>query len=131
MLESAMTATGLILTIEIMFYLLVMLLFLVTAFLNLQDMHSIRQEKWTHQDTMALIFRTLFYAFFLNLLIIGGTDIAILLYTISPWSRLTLDQVLGLVTAPILFSSVTFLLAGVVYGLAKAKDWYDLIDAEY
>jgi len=131
MIESIVIPTDLILTIEITFYLLVVILFLVTAFLNLRDMHSIRQEKWTNQDTMALIFRTLFYAFLLNLLIIGGADIAILLYSISPWSKLAFDQVLGLVTTPIIFSSFVFLLAGLVYGLAKAKDWYDLIDAEY
>ena len=116
-------------TIEILIYPFVVLLFLVTGFLNLQDLRSMRQEKWTRQDTIALVLRVLFYAFLLNFLIIAAANIATLLYA-ATGTTLPVQQALGLAVTPVQFSLVIVLISGAIYGLAKQKDWYDLIDAE-
>jgi len=115
--------------IEIVLYAFVMLLFIITGLLNAKDMRSLRQEKWTRQDTIALMLRAVFYAFLLNFLIIVGVNVAILFYTTSLGSTV-LAQVLRLATTPIQYSLAIFVITGVLYGVAKMKDWYDLIDEE-
>jgi len=115
---------------EIALYAIVTILFVITGFLNLKDFKTLRQEKWTRQDTAALILRTSFYAFFLNfllvLVIIGIVFSSLTILRLS----LSLRQVLPLVVTSLEFSFGILLLTGVIYGVAKWKDWYDLIDAE-
>ena len=115
---------------EIMLYLLIVVLFLVTGFLNLKDLKKMRQDKWTRQDSVALILRTLFYAFLLNFLLTMAMDAGILLFTPLK-SPASLQLVLPLTLTPLQLSFGVLLVTGVTYGLAKWKDWYDLVDAEY
>jgi hypothetical protein len=115
---------------EILLWLLIVVLFLVTGFLNLKDLKRMRQDKWTRQDSIALMLRILFYAFLLNFLLTMAIDAGILLFT-ALRSPTSLQLVLPLTLASLEFSFGVLLGAGVTYGLAKWKDWYDLVDAEY
>ena len=115
---------------EITLYLLIVVLFLVTGFLNLKDLKKMRQDKWTRQDSVALMLRTLFYAFLLNFLLIMAVDAGILLFT-ALRSTASLQLVLPLTLTAFEGSFGVLLVTGVTYGLAKWKDWYDLVDAEY
>ena len=115
---------------EMMLYLLIVVLFLVTGFLNLKDLKKMRQDKWTRQDSVALMLRMLFYAFLLNLLLIMTIDGGVLLLT-ALRSPASLQLVLPLTLTPLQLSFGVLLVTGVTYGLAKWKDWYDLVDAEY
>ena len=115
---------------EIMLYSLVVLLFVVTGMLNVKDLQSMSQDKWTRQDSAALMLRTLFYAFLLNFLLTLVIDAGILVFTVL-WSSASLQRVLPLAVLPLQVSFGMLLLMGVTYGLARWKEWYDLIDAEY
>ena len=115
---------------EIMLYSVVVLLFVVTGLLNLRDFHTMRQDKWTRQDSVALMLRSTFWACLLNFLLLAVTNAGILLFTIlrmSPSSQMVLGWALS--SLEILLSMV--LVSGLIYGVARWKDWYDLIDAEY
>jgi len=120
----------LITAFEIALYLLIVLLFVVTGFLNMKDLQNMRQDKWTRQDSVALILRSLFWAVLLNFLLIGAINAGILLVTVLK-APLSSQTVLAWVLLSLEFLLGVFLLTGVVYGLARWKDWYDLIDAEY
>lgn len=115
---------------EIVLYSLVVLLFVVTGMLNVKDLETMRQDKWTRQDSVALMLRTLFYAFLLNFLLTVAIDAGILLFTVL-WFSVPLQRLLPLVLMPLQVSFGMLLLMGVIYGLARWKEWYDLIDAEY
>ena len=115
---------------EIALYSLIVLLFVVTGYLNMKDFQTMRQDKWTRQDSVAVMLRSLFWAFLLNFLLTVAINSGILLFptltvslssrAILPWVLTSLEVVLGVL-----------LLTGVIFGIAKWKDWYDLIDAEY
>ena len=124
-----MTYLGVIPPFEIVLYSVVVLLFVVTGMLNVRDLQTMRQDKWTRQDTAALILRTLFYAFLLNFLLTVTIDAGVLLLMVL-WSS-SLQRVLPLAVLPLQVSFGMLLLMGVTYGLARWKEWYDLIDAEY
>jgi hypothetical protein len=115
---------------EIMLYLLVVVLFLATGFLNLKDLKKMRQDKWTRQDSVALMLRILFYAFLLNFLLTMAIDAGILLFA-ALRSPASVQLVLPLTLTSLQLSFGVLLVTGVTYGLAKWKDWYDLVDAEY
>jgi hypothetical protein len=125
-----MTYLDVIPTFEIALYAFVTILFVITGFLNLKDLQALRQEKWTRQDTVALILRTLFFAFLLNLILIVVIIGATLTFVVILRPGVTVQQVLPLAITSLEFSFGMFLFTGVVYGLAKWKDWYDLIDTE-
>lgn len=114
---------------EMMLYLLIVVLFLVTGFLNLKDLKKLRQDKWTRQDSVALMLRFFFYAFLLNFLLVM-VEAGILLLT-ALRSPASLQLVLPLILTSLQFSFGLLLVMGVTYGLAKWKDWFDLVDAEY
>ena len=115
---------------EMMLYLLIVVLFLVTGFLNLKDLKKMRRDKWTRQDSVALILRILVYAFLLNFLLTLVIDAGILLLT-ALRSLASLQFVLPLTLTSLELSFAVLLVTAVTYGLAKWKDWYDLVDAEY
>jgi hypothetical protein len=125
-----MTCLDVIPTFEIAVCGFVTLLFVATGFLNLKDLQMLRQEKWTRQDTLALILRTLFFAFLLDLVLIVMITGATLGFMIVLRYTVSLHGFLSLVSTPLEFSFGILILTGVVYGIAKWKDWYDLIDAE-
>jgi fatty acid desaturase len=114
---------------EIVLWLLIIVLFLVTGFLNLKDLKKMRQEKWTKQDSGALMLRILFYAFLLNFLLTMAIGAGILLLTALS-SEVSIQLVLAL-TPTLQVSFGALVVSGVTFGLAKWKDWYDLVDAEY
>jgi hypothetical protein len=95
-----------------------------------KDFQILRENKWTRQDSVALILRTLFYAFLLNFLLIVAINAVILLFT-ALTSAISLRTVLPLAFFSLEVSIGVLLFTGVVYGIAGWKDWYDLIDAEY
>lgn len=115
---------------EMMLYLLIVVLFLVTGFLNLKDLKKLREDKWTRQDSVALMLRTLFYAFLLNFLLTVAIGAGILLLT-TLWSLGSLKLVLPLAFTSLELSFGVLLVTGITYGLAKWRDWFDLVDAEY
>jgi hypothetical protein len=115
---------------EMMLYLLIIVLFLVTGFLNLKDLKKLRQDKWTRQDSVALMLRMLFYAFLLNFLLTVGIGTGILLLTTLRILG-SLQLVLPLTLTSLQLSFSVLLVTGITYGLAKWKDWFDLVDAEY
>jgi len=125
-----MMVLDLITAFEIALYLLIVLLFVVTGFLNMKDLQNMRQDKWTRQDSVALMLRSLFWAVLLSFLLIGAINAGILLFTVLK-VPLSSQTVLAWVLLSLEFLLGVFLLTGVVYGLARWKDWYDLIDAEY
>ena len=115
---------------EIMLYSLIVVLFLVTGFLNLQDLKKMRQDSWTRQDSIALMLRTIFYAFLLNFLVTLMIAAGLLLLT-ALRNPASLQQVLQLTFTTLELSLCMLLVTGVTYGLAKWRDWYDLVDEEY
>ena len=115
---------------EIMLFLLIVILFLVTGFLNLKDLKKIRQDKWTRQDSVALTLRMLFYAFLLNLLLTITINVGVLLLTALKFP-VSLQRVFPLTLPSLEFSFGVWVATGITYGLAKWRDWYDLIDAEF
>jgi len=115
---------------EMMLYLLIVALFLVTGFLNLKDLKKLRQDKWTRQDSVALMLRMVFYAFLLNFLLTIVIEAGILLLTAFR-SLGSLQLVLPSALTSLQLSFSVLLVTGITYGLAKWKDWFDLVDAEY
>jgi len=116
---------------EITLYAIVTILFAVTGFLNLKDLKTLRQEKWTRQDTAALTLRTAFYAAFLSSLLILLTTVLVMSSSLTILrTSISMRQVLPLAITSLEFSFGILLVTGVIYGVAKWKDWYDLIDAE-
>ena len=125
-----MISLDVILPFEILLYSLIVILFLVTGFLNLKDLKRLREDKWTRQDSIALMLRMLFYAFLLNLILTITIDAGILLFTAMKFPA-SWQLVVPLALTPLQLSSGLLLVTGITYGLAKWKDWYDLVDAEY
>ena len=115
---------------EIVLYSLVTLLFVVTGMLNAKDLQLMRQDKWTRVDSAAVMLRSLFYAFLLNFLLTMAVDAGIIGFTVLR-SSLVLQQVLPFALMPLQITFGMLVAMGVIYGLARWKEWYDLIDAEY
>jgi hypothetical protein len=115
---------------EIVLYSLVVLLFVVTGMLNVKDLQTMRQDKWTRIDSAAVILRSLFYAFLLNFLLTVAIEAGILVFTVL-WSSASLQRVLSSAIMPLQVSFGMLAVMGAIYGLAGWKEWYDLIDAEY
>jgi hypothetical protein len=117
-------------TFEIALYISITILFALTGFLNVRDLQTLRQEKWTRQDTMAVMLRTLFFSSLFNfVLILAATGGILLIISILKLS-LSVKQILPMASTSIELSFAVLIIAGIVYGIAKWKDWYDLIDAE-
>ena len=117
-------------TFEISLYIIVTLLFALTGFLNIKDLQALRQEKWTRQDTMAVMLRTLFFSSLLNFILIVGTTGGILVFISVFKLPISVKQILPIGLLSLEFSFAVLVITGIVYGIAKWKDWYDLIDAE-
>jgi hypothetical protein len=117
-------------TFEIAVYILVTLLFALTGFLNIKDLQALRQEKWTRQDTVAVMLRTLFFSSLLNFVLIVATTGGILVFTLVFKLPISVKQILPIGLLSLEFSFAVLVITGIVYGIAKWKDWYDLIDAE-
>jgi hypothetical protein len=117
-------------TFEIALYVLVTLLFALTGFLNIKDLQVLRQEKWTRQDTVAVILRTLFFSSLLNFVLIVATMGGILVFVSVFKLPISVKQILPIGLLSLELSFAVLFITGIVYGVAKWKDWYDLIDAE-
>jgi hypothetical protein len=117
-------------TFEIAFYSLVTLLFVLTGSLNIKDLQALRQEKWTRQDTVAVMLRTLFFSSLLNFILIVATTGGILVFISVFKLPISLRQILPIGLLSLEFSFAVLVVTGIVYGIARWKDWYDLIDAE-
>ena len=117
-------------TFEIVFYSVVTLLFALTGFLNIKDLQALRQEKWTRQDTIAVMLRTLFFSSLLNFILIVATTGGILVFISFLKLSISIKQILPIGLLSLEFSFAVLVITGIVYGIAKWKDWYDLIDAE-
>jgi hypothetical protein len=117
-------------TFEIALYSLVTLLFALTGFLNINDLRALRQEKWTRQDTIAVMLRTLFFSSLLNFILIVATTGGILVFISFLKLSISIKQILPIGLLSLEFSFAVLVITGIVYGIAKWKDWYDLIDAE-
>jgi hypothetical protein len=117
-------------TFEIALYVLVTLLFALTGFLNIKDLQVLRQEKWTRQDTVAVILRTLFFSSLLNFVLIVATMGGILVFVSVFKLPISVKQILPIGLLSLELSFAVLFITGIVYGIAKWKDWYDLIDAE-
>ena len=117
-------------TVEIALYSLVTLLFALTGFLNINDLRALRQEKWTRQDTIAVMLRTLFFSSLLNFILIVATTGGILVFISVLKLSISIKQILPIGLLSLEFSFAVLVITGIVYGIAKWKDWYDLIDAE-
>ena len=117
-------------TFEIALYVLVTLLFALTGFLNIKDLQVLRQEKWTRQDTVAVMLRTLFFSSLLNFVLIVATMGGILVFVSVFKLPISVKQILPIGILSLELSFAVLFITGIVYGIAKWKDWYDLIDAE-
>ena len=117
-------------TFEIALYALVTLLFALTGFLNIKDLQVLRQEKWTRQDTVAVMLRTLFFSSLLNFVLIVATMGGILAFVSVFKLPISVKQILPIGLLSLELSFAVLFITGIVYGIAKWKDWYDLIDAE-
>jgi len=115
---------------EITVYSFVTILFVITGALNLKDLQNLRQEKWTRQDTVALALRTFFFSSLLNFTLVLIITVALLSSITVLKVGLLIQRILPLVTVSLEISFGIFLVTGIVYGIARWKDWYDLIDAE-
>jgi hypothetical protein len=114
---------------EIGLYAFVTLLFVVAGYLNLKDLKNLKQDKWTRQDSVALALRTFFFSSFLNLmllLLVTGVMLLTTVFRIGFHYR----EILPIALTSLEFSFGIFVVCGIIYGIAKWKDWYDLIDAE-
>jgi hypothetical protein len=117
-------------TFEIALYSLVTLLFALTGFLNIKDLQALRQEKWTRQDTTAVMLRTLFFSSLLNFILIVATSGGILVFISVFKLPISVKQILPIGVLSLELSFAVLVITGIVYGIAKWKDWYDLIDEE-
>ena len=116
--------------LEIALYIVIVLLFIVTGILNVKDLETMRHDKWTRQDSVALIIRTLFYAFLVNFLLILAVEGGILLFVVL-WTSTSIQRILPSTVISLQISFGLLLTIGLIYGLARWKEWYDLMDAEY
>jgi putative heme degradation protein len=117
-------------TFEITVCAFVTLLFVVTGFLNLKDLQSLKQEKWTRQDTIALMLRTLFFAFLVDFLLVFAVNALILASMAILKLAVAIQGIQPLIINLLGYSLAILIFTGVIYGVAKWKDWYDLIDEE-
>lgn len=107
---------------EFIIYLIFIPLFMVTGFLNLRDMKR-KKEKWGKQDSAALILRHIFYALFFCFIVVLIVGLGLLVYGY-------IFNVFYFSFGGFVFSALLFTLVGLVYWIAKWRNWYDLIDEE-
>jgi hypothetical protein len=99
-------------------YTVILTLFISVGILNIKDMKVRKRDKWVKKDSIAMIIRVLFYAF----LIAFGSFIL---------KFLTGKNLLIHISKSILLLPIfPVVLTGIVYGIAKKREWYELIDEE-
>ncbi|MCS7139672.1 MAG: hypothetical protein N3F04_07030 [Candidatus Nezhaarchaeota archaeon] len=99
-------------------------LFGATAFLDLKDMKRKKAGRWSLNDSIALILRYMFYAFLLSFVAITILTFGMFIY--SSLTAFSLELKLG----GLLTSLIMFLIIAIIYGLARWRGWYELIDEE-
>jgi len=99
-------------------------MFGVSWLLDVEDFKKRKGKRWAKQDTLALSFRYFFYASLFILIISVLIALAKLIYSVFLLGVFEIS--LGMVVE----SSLIFALFAVMYGLAKWRDWFDVIDEE-
>jgi hypothetical protein len=111
-------------------YTVILTLFILVGILNIKDMKVKKRDKWVKKDSIAMIIRVLFYAF---LIAFGIVELEALILTFGSFilKFLTGKNLLIHISKSILLLPIfPVVLTGIVYGIAKKREWYELIDEE-
>ncbi|RLE52448.1 MAG: hypothetical protein DRJ33_03815 [Candidatus Methanomethylicota archaeon] len=92
--------------------------------LDAKDFKQRKGRRWTKQDSIALLIRYFFYASLFILFITSMVALGKLLFNVFALGSFELS--LGMVVE----SAGILLLFAALYGLAKWRDWFDVIDEE-
>jgi hypothetical protein len=111
-------------------YAVILSLFILVGILNIGDMKIKKRERWVKKDSIAVIIRVLFYGFLISFAIIELEALILMFgsFTLQFFAGKTLHVYFSnsLLISPLL--PVIFI--GVIYAIAKKREWYELIDEE-
>lgn len=116
--------------IIIISYAVILTLFILVGILNIKDMKVKKRDRWVKKDSIAMIIRVLFYGFLISFAIIELEALILMFGRFSlqffAGKSLPIYVSRSLLILPIL----PVILIGVVYAIAKKREWYELIDEE-
>lgn len=97
-------------------------LFSLTAYLDLKDMKVRKAGRWSINDSIALVLRYMFYAFAISFAAVIIITFGTLVYSLMTTSSIVLK--LG----NLMMSLIMFIGLAMLYGVARWRGWYELID---
>ncbi len=111
-------------------YGIILTLFISVGILNIRDMKIKKRDRWVKKDSLAMIIRVLFYGFLIAFGFIELEALILtfgnLLYQFLTGKNLSIHISSSFLILPIL----PVILTGIIYGIAKKREWYELIDEE-
>lgn len=111
-------------------YALMLILFVCVAILNAKDMGIKRRDKWTRRDSAALLIRAVFYASLFGLIAACLEALGLFVTTFALENVLKVGSFTRVSGTPLLILLSTFVVASITYGVAKRREFYELIDEE-
>jgi len=106
----------------IVVYAVFILLFGLTAYLDLKDMKVRKTGRWSINDSIALVLRYMFYAFALSCAAVVLITVGVLAYSLA--ATLSIDLKLG----NLIISLIMFIGLAILYGVVHWRGWYEFID---
>lgn len=111
-------------------YAVILTLFILVGILNIKDMKVRKRDRWVKKDSIAMVIRVLFYGFLISFAIIELEALILMvgrfLLQFFAGKSLPVYASQTLLLLPIL----PVVLMGVIYAIAKKREWYELIDEE-
>lgn len=111
-------------------YALMLILFVCVAVLNAKDMEIKRRDKWTRRDSAALLIRAVFYASLFGLIAACLEALGLFITSFALENILKIGSFARVSGTPLLVLLLIFVVASITYGVAKRREFYELVDEE-
>ena len=111
-------------------YAFMLILFVCVAILNAKDMEVRKRDKWTRRDSAALLIRAVFYASLFGLAAACLEALGLFITTFALESILKVGSFARVSGTPLLILLSVFIVASITYGIAKKREFYELVDEE-
>jgi hypothetical protein len=98
--------------------------------LNIRDMKIRKRDRWVKKDSIAMIIRVLFYGFLITFAIV---ELEALILTFGSFLLQFLtgkNLPMHISKSFLILPVIPVILTGIIYGVAKKREWYELIDEE-
>ncbi|MEM2576521.1 MAG: hypothetical protein QW476_01060 [Candidatus Bathyarchaeia archaeon] len=111
-------------------YAIILTLFILVGVLNIKDMEIKKRDRWVKKDSIAMLIKVLFYGFLITFAIV---ELEALIFSFSNaiFQFLTGKKLpIRISLLSLLLPIIPVILTGIIYGIAKKREWYELIDEE-